>query len=118
MLGVFINSNAAFRGDKVNLINNIKGNIKFRNDHTTVTAPLPVCSAMLSTVGPGLVLRWGTTLESVELFFCHFTFCFVRPGETGVVLLITFPFCTLAWPKRGYGNRIFWQHTHMLLDSW
>jgi hypothetical protein len=52
------------------------------------------------------------------LFFCHFTFCFVRPGETGVVLLITFPFCTLAWPKRGYGNRIFWQHTHMLLDSW
>ena len=27
MLGVFINSNAAFRGDKVNLINNIKGHI-------------------------------------------------------------------------------------------
>jgi hypothetical protein len=25
----------------------------FRNDHTTVTAPLPVCSAKLSTVGPG-----------------------------------------------------------------
>jgi hypothetical protein len=24
-----------------------------RNDHTTVTAPLPVCSAKLSTVGPG-----------------------------------------------------------------
>eukprot|EP00985_Skeletonema_marinoi_P010032 scaffold4723_cov144-Skeletonema_marinoi.AAC.1 len=23
-----------------------------RNDHTTVTAPLPVCSAKLSTVGP------------------------------------------------------------------
>ena len=25
----------------------------YRNDHTTVTAPLPVCSAKLSTVGPG-----------------------------------------------------------------
>jgi hypothetical protein len=25
----------------------------FRNDHTTVTAALPVCSAKLSTVGPG-----------------------------------------------------------------
>ena len=24
-----------------------------KNDHTTVTAPLPVCSAKLSTVGPG-----------------------------------------------------------------
>jgi hypothetical protein len=25
----------------------------FRNDHTTMTAPLPVCSAKLSIVGPG-----------------------------------------------------------------
>ena len=25
----------------------------FRNDHTTVTIPLPVCSAKSSTVGPG-----------------------------------------------------------------
>eukprot|EP00986_Skeletonema_menzelii_P011000 scaffold5522_cov180-Skeletonema_menzelii.AAC.2 len=25
---------------------------RIRNDHTTVTAPLPVCSAKLSTVGP------------------------------------------------------------------
>jgi hypothetical protein len=24
-----------------------------RNDHTTMTAPLPVCSAKLSIVGPG-----------------------------------------------------------------
>eukprot|EP00984_Skeletonema_dohrnii_P030658 scaffold22323_cov164-Skeletonema_dohrnii-CCMP3373.AAC.2 len=28
-------------------------NVTDRNDHTTVTAPLPVCSAKLSTVGPG-----------------------------------------------------------------
>jgi hypothetical protein len=27
--------------------------VSYRNDHTTVTAPLPVCSAKLSTVGPG-----------------------------------------------------------------
>ena len=26
---------------------------KDRNDHTTMTAPLPVCSAKLSIVGPG-----------------------------------------------------------------
>ena len=26
---------------------------KFRNDHIMVTAPLPVCSAKLSTIGPG-----------------------------------------------------------------
>jgi hypothetical protein len=30
-----------------------KNAISIRNDHTTVTAPLPVCSAKLSTVGPG-----------------------------------------------------------------
>jgi hypothetical protein len=30
----------------------IKG-IFVRNDHTTMTAPLPVCSAKLSIVGPG-----------------------------------------------------------------
>eukprot|EP00985_Skeletonema_marinoi_P027128 scaffold21767_cov99-Skeletonema_marinoi.AAC.2 len=28
-----------------------------RNDHTTVTAPLPVCSAKLSTVGPVMSVR-------------------------------------------------------------
>ncbi len=32
---------------------NIKNASLVRNDHTTVTAPLPVCSAKLSTVGPG-----------------------------------------------------------------
>ena len=41
------------------LVNNIihfiivKSYCTDRNDHTTVTAPLPVCSAKLSTVGPG-----------------------------------------------------------------
>ena len=32
---------------------NVKSHQTSRNDHTTVTAPLPVCSAKLSTVGPG-----------------------------------------------------------------
>ena len=32
---------------------NVKSHQPSRNDHTTVTAPLPVCSAKLSTVGPG-----------------------------------------------------------------
>ena len=27
--------------------------VVIRNDHTTMTAPLPVCSAKLSIVGPG-----------------------------------------------------------------
>ena len=31
----------------------VKPRLTTRNDHTTVTAPLPVCSAKLSTVGPG-----------------------------------------------------------------
>ena len=35
-----------------------------RNDHTMVTAPLPVCSAKLSTIGPGQYYgggpRWNT----------------------------------------------------------
>ena len=30
----------------------VKTHLATRNDHTTVTAPLPVCSAKLSTVGP------------------------------------------------------------------
>jgi hypothetical protein len=29
------------------------GMVTGRNDHTTMTAPLPVCSAKLSIVGPG-----------------------------------------------------------------
>ena len=39
----------------VNVIHfiNLPWNACDRNDHTTVTAPLPVCSAKLSTVGPG-----------------------------------------------------------------
>ena len=31
-----------------------------RNDHTIMTAPLPVCSPKLSMIWPRFVLRWGT----------------------------------------------------------
>ncbi len=34
-------------------LNNVKNLAVVRNDHTTMTAPLPVCSAKLSIVGPG-----------------------------------------------------------------
>ena len=44
-----------------------------RNDHTTVTAPLPLLSEV-KHCRARLVLRWGTTLESLVLFFCSF-FC-------------------------------------------
>jgi len=37
----------------ITVIIEVTGAVFARNDHTTVTAPLPVCSAKLSTVGPG-----------------------------------------------------------------
>jgi hypothetical protein len=37
----------AYRKSKTKLV------LACRNDHTTMTAPLPVCSAKLSIVGPG-----------------------------------------------------------------
>ena len=42
-------------GTNVVIVDLIHNNIsyKLRNDHTIVTAPLPVCSAKLSTIGPG-----------------------------------------------------------------
>ena len=43
-----------------------------RNDHTTVTAPLPVCRSVVKHCRARLVLWWGTTLESLVLFFLIF----------------------------------------------
>eukprot|EP00984_Skeletonema_dohrnii_P022547 scaffold11659_cov89-Skeletonema_dohrnii-CCMP3373.AAC.6 len=47
----------------------------FRNDHTTVTAPLPVCSAKLSTVGPDVPM-----LAASHTIFYALPFYFDRPS--------------------------------------
>ena len=53
------------------MIIEVTGVVYARNDHTTVTAP-PGLLSEVKHCQARLVLRWGTTLESLVLFFCFF----------------------------------------------
>jgi hypothetical protein len=85
-----------------------------RNDHTKVTAPLPVCSAKLSTVGPGyygggpcwnpwccsfvFFASAGWLSQHVDpIFLDGWTQWLVEVSEAVYICTIQRYFCTVRW---------------------